>query len=81
MNTLIIYDEEGKIYYIATGNYTKPVGLQHLEVEIPEGKIITGVNVSITPHIAIFEDIPKSQEIQRIELLESALNELLLGGV
>ena len=85
MNTLIIYDNTGYIYVNITGSYRKPTGLQYLITEIPEGKILTGVDVSVTPNIAIFEDIPLSEtELlkKRVEEQEAALVELasLIGG-
>lgn len=65
MQTLIIYDNEGYIVDSVTGAYKKPAGLPYLEVEIPEGKRIKidgiGIDVSVTPHQAILEDIPPTE--------------------
>jgi len=84
MNTLIIYDNKGNIYLTMSGTYLVPQGgVQYLEVEIPAGKIITGVNVKVTPNIPVYEDIPKTDiEIanEKIDLMQKALDELLLGG-
>jgi hypothetical protein len=78
---LIIYDTAGKIFAIFGDSYAIPAGgLQYLEVEIPEGKMITGVDVSVTPNVPIFTDYPKSEEVTRIELLESAVNDMLLSS-
>lgn len=86
MKTLVIYDNTGKIFTLSTGAYTVPQGgIQHLEVEVPEGKTITGVDVSLTPHKAIIKDLPKT-EVQllqeRIDGHELAIFELaeLSGG-
>ena len=57
MNALIIYDNTGRIYSQMAGDYVVPNGLPYIEVEIPEGKIIVGVNPDT--HEAIFEDLPK----------------------
>ncbi|UYZ37286.1 hypothetical protein OD350_06370 [Clostridium beijerinckii] len=73
MKTLIIYDNTGYIYIQITGSYRVPEGgLQFLEIEIPEGQILKGVDVSITPNVAILEDIPKTE----IELLKDQVNDL-----
>lgn len=61
MKTLIIYDNDGVVYFNVSHYYNLPNGLPYIEIEVPEGKIITGVDVSITPHQVILEDIPKSE--------------------
>lgn len=61
MKTLIFYDNTGYIYMQITGSYRVPEGgIQFLETEIPEGKILKGIDISVTPHQPIFEDIPLS---------------------
>ncbi|HHY26615.1 MAG TPA: hypothetical protein GX523_07680 [Desulfitobacterium dehalogenans] len=66
--TLIIYDNQGQIFSQVTGNYLVPQGgVQFMEIEVPAGKIVSGVNVSVTPHQAILEDIPPS-EIEKLRL-------------
>lgn len=66
MKTLIIYDNNGQIFSKITGGYLIPQGgLQYLEVEVPEDKRIKdgiGVDVTVTPHQVILENIPKTQE-------------------
>lgn len=70
MKTLVIYDNDGKIFLTRDGDYLLPNGgVQYLEVEITEGKRVKGVDVSVTPHQAIFEDIPPSE----IELLQAKI--------
>lgn len=69
MQTLIVYDDNGVIFNQTNGNYIVPVGLQHIEVEIPEGKIVIGVDV--VNHVAIFADIPLTDT----EMLQQALSE------
>lgn len=65
MKTLIIYDTQGYVLSNVTGSYRVPTGVPFLEVEIPTGKQIKytdgiGVDVSVTPHQVILEDIPPS---------------------
>jgi hypothetical protein len=80
--TLVIYDNTGKIWVIMSGSYTIPDGLSYLEVEVPEGKKVVGVNVSVAPNVPIFEDFPvpvvKTLE-DRLVLVENVLNEILLA--
>lgn len=76
-NTLIIYDDNGKIFTQITGDYIKPEGLQHLEIEVSQGKFITGVDVSVAPHQAILEDIPPS-EIDVLKARQDATENALL---
>ena len=87
MRTLIIYDNTGKIYNLITSEtYTIPQGgIQYLEVEIPKGKIAIGIDVTVTPNIPIYVDIPLSEtELlkQKVAEQELALIELasLIGG-
>ena len=84
--TLIIYDTDGYVISHVTGFYRKPQGVPFLETEIPEGKRIAttneiGVDVSVTPHQVILEDIPPT-EIEELkkksELQEQALAELTM---
>lgn len=91
MKTLIIYDDNGQVFSQLTNGYLIPQGgVQYLEVEIPQGKRIKiidgiGVDVTSTPHQAVFEDIPPTEtELlkQRLEEQEVALIELasIIGG-
>jgi len=86
MKTLIIYDNTGYIYMTMSGTYNLPQGgIQFLEVEVPVGKQLKGIDTTVTPNVSIFEDIPLSEtEIlkQKVEEQELALIELasLIGG-
>lgn len=88
MKTLIIYDAAGYVISNITGSYRMPTGVPFLEIEIPEGKRIKyvdgiGVDVSVTPHQVILEDVPPSEmDIlkERAQDLELALSEILLNG-
>ena len=80
--TLVIYDDNGKIFTQITGDYIKPVGLQHIEIDIPEKKILVGVDSTV--HEPIYEDAPKTEiELLREELVltQQALDFLLMGGL
>lgn len=90
MKTLIIYDSQGYIITSITGSYRVPTGIPYLEVEIPVGKQVKsgiGVDVSVTPHEIILEDIPPSEmellktENQQIKQSMAELAELILGGM
>ena len=94
MQTQIIYDETGYILSIKQGQPAprEPIGVPFLNIEIPSGKQIKitdgiGVDVSVTPHQVILEDIPPSEiDLVRIEMARnnSELFETMLmltGGV
>jgi hypothetical protein len=70
---LIIYDNEGYILSIQSGNPTprEPVGVPFMWVETPPNKTVTSINVSVTPHQPVFEDIPPTE----IDLLNQKLVE------
>lgn len=79
MTTLIIYDNEGKIFLQMSGTYDAPQGgIQYLEIDADthKNKIITGVNVETKE--LIMEDRPKSDlevATERIEALENYILE------
>ncbi|KIL46927.1 hypothetical protein KP77_24950 [Jeotgalibacillus alimentarius] len=85
MNTLIIYDNAGYILDIRSGEPSprEPNGVPFLWVEIPQGKQLKirdgiGVDVSVSPHQAFLEDIPKS-DVQILKERQDATEEALLG--
>jgi hypothetical protein len=73
MKTLMIYDITGYVYLQMSGNYRVPQGgIQFLETEIPEGKVLKGIDVSKTPNVPILDDIPKTDlEKTQDQLLET----------
>lgn len=92
MDTLIIYDDEGYILSVTSGTteqLREPSGVPFLRTEVPEGKKIkftdgVGVDVSVTPHQVILEDIPKTEvELLKEQLTatQQAVDFLLLGGM
>lgn len=60
-NTLIIHDTTGYIIQQVSGSYRVPIGIPYLEIEIPTGKILKSIDTSVTPNVAIYEDIPKTE--------------------
>lgn len=62
MKTLVIYDNDGKIFSQVGGIYTLPQGgVQYLEVDVPDGEIIVTINTSVEPHQAVLEYKPLSE--------------------
>lgn len=65
-NTLIVHDTTGYVLQQITGNYRIPSGVPYMEVDIPQGKQLKitdgiGVDISVTPHKAILEDVPPTE--------------------
>jgi hypothetical protein len=77
MKTLIIYDTAGNLIKVVTGTYNVPVGIPYLEVEVPTGKQLKGVDTSVTPNVPIYEDIPKTD----IEILQETVDALVLASL
>lgn len=67
MNVQVIYDLDGDVITVKGGATLPepPNGVPYLETILPEGKHVVGVDVSVTPHQVILEDIPPS-EIDRL---------------
>jgi len=61
MQTLVIYDTTGRIIFQAKGNVQEPEGIPFMWLDIPEGKLLKGINTAVEPHEPIYEDMPKSQ--------------------
>jgi hypothetical protein len=83
MHTLIIYDNQGYIFFQGQGNLREPQGIPFLWVDIPEGKYVKSVDVSTSTHKPVFAYISKSE----VELLKEQVDSLniamanLMGGV
>lgn len=73
MKTLIIYDNNGKVFLQISGFYAVPEGgIQFLETEMLEGKYIESIDVTKTPNTPIFKDLPKTDlEKTQDQLLET----------
>lgn len=92
MKTLIVYDKTGFILSIRSGEPAprEPIGVPFLWIDIPEGKQIKtsdgiGVDVSVTPHQVILEDIPLTETEILNDKLDNAILELTtlisMGGM
>lgn len=84
METLIIYDEKGTIYFQASGNVNEPDGLPFIRVTIPHDKRVSRIDTSVEPHVPIFEDLPKSENElikEQLQLMQKALDDVILGGI
>ncbi|QNU67274.1 hypothetical protein EHE19_001640 [Ruminiclostridium herbifermentans] len=87
MITRIIYDTNGTILSQQQGsNLYSPVGIPYLDIEIPIGKHAVSIDVSVTPNVAVLEDLPKSElqalkeENTEIKLALAELAEMVVGG-
>lgn len=80
MQSLIIYDETGYILDIRSGEPSprEPVGVPFMWVDVPVGKKVVSIDVSVSPHQPILEDIPPSDIEQLRNDLDSAILELTL---
>lgn len=80
MKTLVIFDSTGKIFYQASGDVVEPQGgIQFLWVEIPEGKYLSGIDMSGEEPKAILMYKPKSETDKlkdKVSLQDSAIMEL-----
>jgi hypothetical protein len=77
MNTLIIYDNTGYVISQMSGAVREPIGIPFLWVDIPQGKQMKiadgiGVDVTVTPHKVILEDIPPTE----VQILKQQVNDL-----
>lgn len=73
MKTLVIYDLTGKIWFMAHGEETAPQGLLCIFVDIPEGAILTKIDVTnIYDPQPVFEYLPDTD----IGRLQKAVKEL-----
>lgn len=86
MNTLIIYDTTGYILSTASGSVREPIGIPFIWATIPEGQQIKytdgiGVDITVTPNIAILEDIPKTDMGKLQSENASMLMALVMGGL
>jgi len=88
IEALVVYDSTGYIIHQEFGGAARePVGVPFLKVEIPNGKYVSGVDVSEETPKVILKDMAKSVSETEIELLKEeqdlmkkAIEELILGG-
>lgn len=89
MENLIIYDNNGTIFYQASGDVQTPVGLQHMKITVPTGQMIQRIDTLVEPHTPVFVEIPRPQievdvesmKAENAELKQAVLDltELVLG--
>lgn len=76
--TLVIYDLNGSIIGSPiTGFYKVPNGVPYIEIVVPNGKYVIGVNIETKE--PIFDDIPLSETellSNKIDILEAEKEEL-----
>ena len=81
---LVVHDTNGRILAMLGGNPLpeEPVGVPFKWVEIPEGKILTSIDVELEK--AVFQDIPPS-DVEKLRTdLDNAILELsmmYMGGL
>lgn len=66
---IVIYDNTGYIFLQGHGFPEPQGGVQFLNVEVPEGKKLSAINMNVTPHQPVFDDVPKG----KLELLEEEI--------
>lgn len=57
MKTLVIYDLTGQIFLQASGDIKKPEGIPHLEIEVPQGKLLKSIDTTVEPHEPVYRNI------------------------
>lgn len=72
MEYLVIYDTEGNIISMASGAVLDPAGIPFMRITIPDRKVLSKIDVTVTPNVPIFTDLPKSE----IELLKDKVADL-----
>lgn len=77
MQTIIIYDNTGKIIMTQSGNITIPESVAMVVADVPEGKMVESVDIGTG--VPVLEDIPKTPEQQRFDQLEQVVN-AMTGG-
>lgn len=76
---LVIFDSTGTTYFAGTGYKTPSGTLSCLEIEVPEGKYLNGVDTSVDPPQPIFKDIPKTETEklkEEVEMLKGSILEM-----
>lgn len=84
MKTLVIYDDSGSILMQRSGVYTTPEYVNFAEIEIPDGKIINGMDITTDIPAPIFIDLPKSDKERLLEQEKEIADItylLMMGGI
>lgn len=75
MKQLYFFNNEGTIYF----NTPYIEGYNTLGIEVPEGKQLVSIDITQTPPVPIFEDLPMDETKSRLDALELALADMLGG--
>lgn len=82
MKTLVIFDNNGAIYYQATGDVAEPAGgVNFIWVDIPENSYLESIDMSSgepVPVIKEFEPSPEMSLQAQIDNINDVLLELIL---
>ena len=80
MESLIIYDESGKVWLIVHGTSDTPKELKSMSVEIPEGAQLTEMDVSDPENPSPVFSFARNSEANTVESLVDAVNERMAAG-
>lgn len=70
--TRIIYDSTGQIISQMQGSdFSILTGIPYLDLEIPIGKYVASIDITVTPNVAVFAELPKSDFQLLLEKVES----------
>jgi hypothetical protein len=69
MQTLFVYDTNGHIIYTGQENAYEPVGVPSMWIDVPQGKRVSQIDISVTPHVPVYED-------EQLQLLQNKVAEL-----
>lgn len=78
LQTLVIYDTTGFILSQMQGSSLRePVGIPFLWVTIPDGKRLKSIDITVTPNVPVYENIPET-EIQVLRSDNTDVSEIML---
>lgn len=75
---LVIYDTTGYIIsQIQSSNAKEPVGVPFIWLDIPAGKELVSMDVTVTPNVPVYKDIinPNTEITQLLAKLQSELGQ------
>lgn len=83
MNTLIIFDNNGTIYYQATGDVLEPAGgVNFIWVDVPANSYVESIDMSSGEPVAVIKEFerPKEDALQeQIDDINDVLLDLILS--
>ncbi len=82
MKTLVIFDNNGTIYYQATGDVAEPAGgVNFLWVELPDNSYLESIDMSSGEPVPVFKEFeptPEDSLQAQIDEMNDVLLELIL---